>query len=127
MKRDYSQFYAVINKMGITKQEIVKEFTNGRTDSLTALTDSEYREVLDWLMIHNKIPPGDLMRKKMISIAKSMNWGKNAKEIVPRLDGWLIKQKFQKQLMQLDVPQLTLMLTIFEQKVYADYLTDLNK
>jgi hypothetical protein len=126
-KRDYGQFYAIINKMGITKQEIVKEFTNGRTDSLTALSDSEWREVSDWLRIHNKIPPGDLARKKMISIAKSMNWGENAKEIVPRLDAWLLKQKFAKPLMQLDVPQLSLMLTIFEQRVYADYLKDLNK
>ena len=56
-----------------------------------------------------------------------MRWGKDAKEIVPMLDAWLLKQKFAKPLNQLEVRQLSLMLTIFETRVYADYLKDLNK
>lgn len=123
----YSQFFTIINKIGLTKEEAVMEFTNGRTDSLTSLNDSEFKELMRKLSTLNTPPPGDIMRKKMIGIAKSMHWGNNTKEILLRIDDWCIKQKFRKKLMQLDLAELSTMLTIFEQKVYNDYLSALNK
>ncbi len=127
MKRNYPQILAVIARIGREKDEFVYEFTNGKTTSLRELSDREYNDLWALLKPFNTVPPGDKMRKKMISIARQMNWGSNTKEIIAALDGWLLKQKFQKTLMQLDVPQLTTMLTIFESKVYVDYLNALNK
>jgi hypothetical protein len=127
MQRNYSQVLAVIKRIKRDKEEFVYEFTNGKTTSLRALTDREYNDLWAVLEPFNTPPPGDLMRKKMISIAKQMNWGSNTKQIIERLDGWCLKQKFQKKLNQLDVPQLTTMLTVFESKVYVDYLKALNK
>ena len=127
INRNYGQFYAIVNKIGIAKEDIISGFTKGRTDSLTALSDIEYYELLKEMQKFNTVPPGDQIRKKMISLAKQMNWGKTTKEILREIDKWLLKQKFQKPLMQLDVPQLGLMLAVFEQKVYPDYLKALNK
>lgn len=125
--RDYKPFFAIIKKMGIDKEEVVSDFTNGRTKSLRELTDKEFTDLMRRLQEYNTLPPGDTIRKKMISLAKQMQWGTTTPEIIARLNGWLVKQKFKKPLMQLDVPQLALMLAVFEQRVYADYLTGLNK
>lgn len=45
--RNYAQFYALLNKLpGATdglKEELVLQYTGGRTESLRAMTDKEYR------------------------------------------------------------------------------------
>ena len=45
--RNYAEFYALFNKLpGATdglKEELVKQFTNGRTDSLREMSDKEYK------------------------------------------------------------------------------------
>lgn len=125
--RNYGQFYAICNKIGISKQDIVSGFTKGRTDSLTALSDTDFNALMVEMQKFNTVPPGDLMRKKMLAIAKQMQWGKTTNERLKAIDNWLMKQKFQKPLMQLDVPQLTLMVSVFEQRVLVDYLKGLNK
>lgn len=123
----YSQFFAIIKKLDLTKEEVVKEFTKGRTDRLSALKNSEFNELMDTLQQFNSPPPGDAMRKKMIGIAKSMNWGRNTKDIIASIDTWLLKQKYKKTMMQHQPAELSIMLTILETKVYPEYLQQLNK
>ncbi|MEO7212640.1 hypothetical protein [Mucilaginibacter sp.] len=131
MKRDYSQIFAICKKIGKDYKDVVAEFTEhrpaGQTDSLRALTDGEYSELVRRIAMFNTPPPGDQQRKKMIAIAKLMKWGKNTDEILESIDGWLLKQKYEKPLMELDLQQLGVMVTVFETKVYPDYLRGLNK
>jgi hypothetical protein len=127
MKRDYKQFFAIIKQHGLEKEEVVLEFTKGETDSLSALKDAEFNELMRRLARYNKKPPGDQQRKKIIAIARQMHSGKSTKEIIKIIDGWCLKQKYAKPLMGLDLQQLGVMVTIYESKVLADYLSGLNK
>lgn len=123
----YSQLFAILKKNDLTKEEAVSWFTNGRTTSLTALTDAEYRELIRRMQGYNVPPPGDKARKKLIAIARSMSWGKNTAEILSRLDIWCQAQKYKKTLMAHTEAELGMLVTIFETKVYHDFLSALNK
>ncbi len=47
-KRTYTKFYALLRKNPrIDKDEMVLQFTDGRTTHLTAMTDQEYAEMVD--------------------------------------------------------------------------------
>lgn len=47
MTRNYAAFYALIRQLeGITKEELVRQWTGGRTDSLRAMSDAEYKAML---------------------------------------------------------------------------------
>lgn len=50
-KRNYSRFYALCKSMGVDlelyKEDLVSQFTQGRTTSLREMTDSEYDEMCD--------------------------------------------------------------------------------
>jgi hypothetical protein len=127
MKRDYKQFFAIIKKHDLQKEEVVLEFTQGRTNSLSALTDNEYNELMRRAARFNPIPPGDQQRKKMIALAKQMYPGRSTKQLIEILDGWCLKQKYAKPLMGLDLQQLGVMVTIYETKVLTDFLSNLNK
>lgn len=52
-KRNYSRFYAICKAKGIDleqfKEDLVTEFTGGRTASLKDMTDAEYEEMCDCL------------------------------------------------------------------------------
>ncbi|WP_367867879.1 hypothetical protein [Pedobacter sp. WC2423] len=74
----------------------------------------------------NYVPkPGDKQRKKMIALARLMNYG-DMKTIYARLDNWARDQKFKKGWMAHNPAELDLLVAIFEQKVYTHYLTTLN-
>lgn len=132
-KRNYGQFFAICKTHGFDYKEKVYEFTNGRTVSLSSLSDYEYTEMLKQMIDLNEparrgfVPkPGDAQRKKMIALALLMRWGE-MKMVMIRLNGWARKQKFKKDLMQHTPAELDLLVSIFEQRVYPDYLVGLNK
>lgn len=120
------------------KDEVALASSLGRTASLRGLTDAEWSDIMDQLTAMQKgtkwtPPPGDVQRKKMISIARQMNWhlvdgkDKGIAQIIVRLDGWALKQKFKKELMKHTVQELNVLVSIFEEKVFKSYLEDLNK
>jgi hypothetical protein len=158
--RHYSQFFALCKAQGFEKEELAGEISKGRTSSLRALTDQEFDDVLEYLkhLQHKKTDwtpkPGDLQRKKMISLGRQMNWGTATAPTTPastppaptppapmkggegrsenqlileRLDGWCLKQKYKKALMEHTVPELNILVSIFEGKVFKSYLENLNK
>ncbi|QTE36010.1 hypothetical protein J3L18_23135 [Mucilaginibacter gossypii] len=114
-------------KNDLNYKDVVKDFTDNRTDILSSLSDSEFAQLMHRLEPYNRVPAGDQQRKKLISIASLMKWGETIEEIRPALDGWLMKQKYRRPLMQLTPQELNVMVTIFETKVYPDYLKALNK
>jgi hypothetical protein len=144
MKRNYPQFFTLIRQFRMDKEEVALASSGGRTASLRSLTDQEWSEIMEQLTAMQKgnkwnPPAGDVQRKKMISIARQMNWhltpgpspqGEGRSEIqiiMERLDGWCLKQKFKKELMKHTVQELNVLVSIFEEKVYKSYLEDLNK
>lgn len=47
MDKNYAAFYALLRQLeGITKEELVLQWTNGRTDSLRAMEANEYNAML---------------------------------------------------------------------------------
>lgn len=134
MPRNYSQLFAICKKHGFDYKDKVAEFTNGRTDSLKALTDGEYREMMLRLSRLNEparkefVPkPGDQMRKKMLSICSKMHPTESTDQLLKRLNDWCLKQTFKKPLMKHAKEELALLVTIYEEKVYADFLTGYNR
>jgi len=135
MKRDYRSFFAFCKMAGRDYKEVVLEFTEGRTDSLRELGDREYLELLIVAKGFNKVPvswkpaPGDAQRKKMIALAKQMNWGNGDRNVLLiEIDEWLLKQpKFAARLNALSLDQLGRALYVFEHKVFADFMKGLNK
>lgn len=133
MKRNYGQFFAICKAHGFDYKEKVYEFTKGRTDSLSSLSELEFTEMMKLLIELNEPyrknftpKPGDQQRKKLIALAMLMRWG-NIKMIMIRLDGWCKKQRYKKGLMAHNEQELSLLVSIFDQRVYPDYLTGLNK
>lgn len=130
--RNYKQVYAILNHIGLSKEEAVLDFTEGRSDRLSSLDDGEFKEFMIRLRRLQPVPSGwtppagDAQRKKMIGLARDMHWGRDTLEIVRRLDEWCLKQKFKKKLNDLSISELGTLLTIFENKVYTGYLKGLK-
>lgn len=131
MSRDYRRFYAMCKAFDKTKEEIVYDFTDGETTKCSDLTDEQFQVLFDQMIALQAgtfVPaPGDLQRKKMIGLARTMHWGRTTSEIIEALDNWCLKQKFKKRLNDLTVSELGTLLTIFESKVYAGFLKGLKK
>lgn len=74
-KRNYSRFYALCKAKGIDveqhKDDLVSQFTRGRTTSLREMRDSEYEEMCDRMQGGGRQPEGSddyvSRRKKMRS------------------------------------------------------------
>lgn len=132
MNRNYRQVYAILKDIGLSKEEAVRDFTEGKSDSLSSLSDGEFKEFMIRLRRFQPVPtgwkpsPGDAQRKKMIGLARSMHWGRDTIEIIARLDDWCLKQKFKKKLNDHTVAELGTLVTIFENKVYTGYLKALK-
>ena len=132
-KRNYSDFFAICKRHGWDYKEKVVEFTNGATESLSSLSDGEYRELLllakrfspipeDW-----EPPEGDEQRKKTIAIARDMRWDVRGKEaMMQRIDNWCLTQtKYKKPLNKLSIDELNKVLHIFEHEVKPSFLKGL--
>lgn len=127
MNNKYAQFFAILKKNGLEKEDVISEFTKGRTSSLTDLTVGEFAELMRRLQRFNGLPAGNAMRQKMYRIAKNMQWGDSKADRLSMLDGWCLNQKFRKKLNHLTEAELRIMVTVFESKVYPSYLEGLNK
>lgn len=65
---NYAAFYALLAKLpGADKEQLVSEFTRGRTTSLREMTDSEYRAMI--AALRRTAEKGDVNLKKMRSEA----------------------------------------------------------
>ncbi len=127
MPRNYAQFFAICKAVDKDKDIVVLEFTGGRTDRLSDLSDGEWRElelkVRKWQKPRkpNITIEGDQQRKKLIAIAGKMNWGNNTMEIVGRLNNWC-QTNYGKELNELDVPTLNKAIWVMEERILKPYL-----
>jgi hypothetical protein len=125
--RNYPEFFAICKAVGKDYKEAVMEFTDGRTDSLRALSDDEYHELYirarKWQPVKKPdvVTPGDAQRKKLIAIAGNMQWGTNTMEVVGKLNAFL-QEKYSKELNEFDEVELNRIVWVFENKIKKDYL-----
>ena len=134
MDRQYPHFHAICRQRGLQYKDLVAEFTGGVTDSLRALSDAEYLELFDQLKGANKTngftpKPGDAQRKKIIGIAKDMQWHRQGKEaLMQRIDVFMLtKTKYKKRLNDLTVDELNRVCHVFEVDVKGSFYKALNK
>ncbi|MBD3748529.1 MAG: hypothetical protein IE931_03440 [Sphingobacteriales bacterium] len=128
MSRNYAPIFAACKSIGLEYQEAVYEFTKGRTQSLRALSDGEVKHLQLELNARQqsnwKPKPGDKQRKKMIGLARSMQYA----HPVEAVNEWCINYgRYNKPLMDHDEDELNKVLYIYEHEVYASYLRNLNR
>ena len=113
----------LLARHGLTdqKEEIVMEYTDGRTSSLSAMTYRETKALIAALEGGTK--PRDAQVNKILSMAHEMGWElQNGKADLQRIDRWCIKYTDQhKPLSEIEDKDLPKVVTIF-QKVYMSFL-----
>jgi hypothetical protein len=75
MTRNYRKFYALLNQMpGAEKEELVRQFTNNRTDSLSAMNNYEFGVMLPCMegfvkagKLASRAPDADAWRKRVMA------------------------------------------------------------
>ncbi|ADY51533.1 hypothetical protein Pedsa_0961 [Pseudopedobacter saltans DSM 12145] len=131
MARTYTTIFAICKAHQLDYKDVVREYTGGETDSLRSLTDYQVENLEARLKALSKgdfkPKPGDAQRKKFISLAGKMRWGTTTLQIVKALDNWCLKQKYRKKLNDLNEAELNVLLTVFEAKVYSQYLSGIHK
>ncbi len=133
--KNVKQIYSLLNQLsrstGLdvteTKERLVLEVSSGRTDHLRELTDTEFRKLIDSLseQLKTVTPPGDRIRKSIMSMCYTMNLIKNEMSNTKKLQ---IIDKFimdhskignKKPLMKYDVKELNKLHHQFE--VFTKY------
>ena len=119
-------FHAQLNQLGLMdlKPCLVEDFSAGRTSSARELTDDELRAGVIYLNQRSpqQVPPGDKMRKAIISMSHEMGWRVAGKIDMLRVNNWCIaKGKFHKKLNDHNIQELTELVSQF-QIVYEKHL-----
>lgn len=110
------------------RHAICWEFSNEETESSKDLTEVEVDAIIAYLEREfAKMDASDKMRKKMISLARQMNWeikvGRSTKCDMDRLNAWCMKYgQFGKELNHHTYTELTALVTQFK-KAYAHFLS----
>ena len=96
----YSMFFGLVRKAQFSglavsdHHELVREHTQGRTESLHDLSNAEYLELCSMLrrVIDPKAESADKMRKKLIGILKGCGYlAATGKADMPAIYGWVMK------------------------------------
>lgn len=116
------RLFAVLSKLGLnnddSRRTIIYGFTGGRTNSTKELSNYEADELIRHLE-SDEYRKGDKMRKKIISMAREMNWqyireGKLVADM-NAIDTWCVSRgKFHKELMKHNNKELAELVTQFE-------------
>ena len=136
-------FFVMLKEMGAAdrydRQQLIRQWTNGRTISVKAIKEKEAQEILSKYRDSQKpngpsqqkntkqFLPGQNQRRKIISMAHQMGWQKEVKgEIkidMKRVNEWCKKVgKFKKELNQHTVQELTELVAQFA-LVYTETTT----
>jgi len=133
--KNVKQIYSLLNQLsrstGLdvteTKERMALEVSFGRTDHLRELTDTEFRKLIDSLseQLKTVTPPGDRIRKSIMSMCYTMNLIRNEMsntEKLQTIDKFIMdhsKIGNKKPLMKYDVKELNKLHHQFE--VFTKY------
>ena len=132
----YKEYFAIEKKMRSMgwhgdRAELIESFTNGRKSSLRELSVKEYRAFIASLNADKKAKPEDndwqnspenIMRRKVYSLfVYKMQYSE------PQFHKWCVKYgKFHKPLQEHTYNELVELVSQAE-KVYASFITEMNK
>lgn len=125
-KRLFGALAAIGQKSKEQRAELIRAFTNGRTDSTRELSSYEADELIKKLESKD-YQSADRQRKKIISMAYEMRWGnpntpEGRDETVRRIDNWCIsKTAYRKHFNSLTLQELPHVVTQFRE-VYKKHL-----
>lgn len=120
--------YAIINRLGLNKEELALQYSYGRTELLREMHDVEIREMAREL--RKAAPdPADKMRKKILSMAHEMNWELHSGKVnMAKVNAWCMKYgQYHKPLMDHTRNELAHLVTQFEHGPYKSYLQSIRK
>lgn len=108
MNRDYRLFYALLRQHPyIDKEEIVLQFTDGRTAHLTKMTDSEYRQMINALKEASRPSQAELKRWRSSALLRIGRLGINTIDNWDGINSFVSSKKIAgKQFYELDVQEL---------------------
>jgi hypothetical protein len=102
MMSSYAAYFSIEKKLknsgvNVDRTDLVHSFTNGKKDSLRALTPFEFREFIRWLNStfskhHDELElKCNNMRRKIISLFIKIGWVENGQADMERIYAWVIK------------------------------------
>ena len=116
---------AMLHKLQLTgqKENLVAGASQQRTTSISGLTLPEARELIIYLKKQDpEEKSSERMRRKIISLARSMHWEVNGKADMVSLDAWMVKHSYlKKKINQYKHDELPMLVSQFE-KVYKSFL-----
>lgn len=123
--------YLLLNKLNIdaeTKEQMVYNYTNGRTVHSSAMDREECEKLIVALQNQSKgiiaDDPADKMRKKILSICHELEWEMPGGKInFERLSAWLTKYGYlHKALNEYTKEELPVLVTQFEKLLKSHYV-----
>ena len=108
MNRDYRLFYALLRQHPyIDKEELVLQFTDGRTSHLTKMTAGEYGQMIDALREASKPSLAELKRWRSSALLRIGRLGINTIDNWDGINSFVSSKKIAgKQFYELDVQEL---------------------
>lgn len=114
------------------KEELVYQYTNGRTTSSSKMLIDECQMLINYLNSIKrgmtpkpdawKEDPANVMRRKLLAICHELHWTVNGKVDLVRLDDWLKKSGLHhKKLKDLTIEELPAQITQLEQVLKSFY------
>lgn len=105
------------------KEELVHQYTDGRTTHLTDMTHEETQAIIKSLRGDD---PKEAMCNKILSLAHDMQWKTSSGKVdMKRINGWCMKfSKLKKPFNEFTEKELPELVTAFE-KVYQSFLNSI--
>jgi len=136
-KRNYGQFFALLKQLqaiapDLDREDIIYDFTAGRTKSLKELGQLEYNDLLIKMKMQGNqhYSPGQHMRRKIIAMFHDMGYKKSGSQgtiDMVRVNEWCVKLGYlKKPLNDHSVIELTKLVTQAKY-VHQDYIKQISK
>lgn len=94
VNRNYKQFYALLKQHpSADKNELVRQFTDGRTASLTEMTDSEYMQMIGALLEASDPSRVELKRWRSSALLRIGRLGINTIDNWPAINSFVSSPK----------------------------------
>ncbi|MBS1740708.1 MAG: hypothetical protein JST88_09225 [Bacteroidetes bacterium] len=105
------------------KESLIGGASHGRTTSTRELTADEAKSLIQYLKSQDpEEQRAEVMRRKIISLAREMHWMAGGKADMQRIDAWMVKSSYlHKKINQYRYAELPALVTQFE-KVYLSFL-----
>lgn len=104
---NYKAYFAITKRLEVEKgievdrRELVKEYTKGKTNSLSSLTERDYHGFISWINETFKMTSNDHQyskedrlneqRRKIIALFRKQGYEMNGKADMHRIYAWVIK------------------------------------